>query len=463
MPFPVPFPAPPIVRRTPPLTTRIILVRHGLSSYNAQNRIQGRLDASLLTDAGIAAAQQVAQALDGLTFDAIYSSPLQRARHTAEVIQAGLQAAPELQITDQLLEVDLPLWEGLEKSAVKAQFPEAYRTWHEQPEQFSMALDDGAGGTVQHYPVLSLFDQARQFWQDILPRHRDKTVLVVGHNGIVRSLICTATGMGPEQYQVLRQSNCGISVLNVAGGLGDGVQMESVNLTGHLGEALPDHRLNGGCRLLLVRHGETDWNRQSRFQGQIDIPLNDHGKAQAQKAADFLQDIPIDFAVTSPLSRPKETAQIILQRHPGVPLGEAADLKEIGHGLWEGKLEPEIQAEYGPELEQWKLAPHTVQMPEGENLQQVWDRGVAAWEDIVRQAPPNSTGLVVAHDAVNKAILCHVLGLQPKDIWAVKQGNGAVTVVDYPRGLGAKPTLQALNITTHFGSGILDQTAAGAL
>jgi phosphoserine phosphatase len=261
---------------------------------------------------------------------------------------------------------------------------------------------------------------------------------------------------------VLRQSNCNINVLNFPGGWGDGVQLESLNLTGHLGETLPDRRSTAGCRLLLVRHGETEWNRLSRFQGQIDIPLNETGQAQAQKAADFLQDIPLDFAVTSPLSRPKETAQIILQHHSAA-LGDEPALKEIGHGLWEGKLEVEINTEYAAELEQWKRAPHTVQMPEGENLQQVWDRSVAAWEGIVRSAPDQTTGLVVAHDAVNKCILCHVLGLQPQDIWAIKQGNGAVTVVDYPKGLAGKPVVQALNITTHFGTGVLDQTAAGAL
>ncbi|MEM8603507.1 MAG: histidine phosphatase family protein, partial [Cyanobacteria bacterium P01_H01_bin.121] len=97
----------------------------------------------------------------------------------------------------------------------------------------------------------------------------------------------------------------------------------------------------------------------------------------------------------------------------------------------------------------------------------VWDRSVAAWEAIVAQAKPGTTYLVTAHDAVNKTILCHVMGLQPRDIWAVKQGNGAVTVVDYPQGLAGLPVLQALNITTHLRDpdehGILDQTAAGAL
>jgi probable phosphoglycerate mutase len=142
-------------------------------------------------------------------------------------------------------------------------------------------------------------------------------------------------------------------------------------------------------------------------------------------------------------------------------------LKEINHGLWEGKLESEIKQEYADLLHQWQTAPETVQMPEGENLQQVWDRAVACWNAIIESVELSDselkTGLVVAHDAINKVILCHVLGLTPASIWCIKQGNGAVTVIDYPHGLEKAPILQAMNITTHLSGGVLDKTAAGAL
>ena len=69
---------------------------------------------------------------------------------------------------------------------------------------------------------------------------------------------------------------------------------------------------------------------------------------------------------------------------------------------------------------------------------------------------------MVAHDAVNKTILCALLGLSPADIWAIKQGNGGVTVIDYPRGATAPPVVSALNLTAHLG-GVIDRTAAGAL
>jgi probable phosphoglycerate mutase len=361
------------------------------------------------------------------------------------------------------MEIDLPLWEGLLREDIQKDFPEAYQTWQTQPQDFFMELP-GPNGLVKCFPVRSLYEQTQQFWQRILPLHQDQTLLIVAHNGVIRALIGTALGLGPECYKILRQSNCGIGVLNFSGNYGDPVQLESMNLTAHLGEPLPDRRAKDGVRLLLVRHGETEWNRLQRFQGQIDVPLNETGQGQAQQVAAFLKDVPLDFAVTSPLLRPKQTAEAIVQFHPQVQLQTDAGLKEISHGLWEGKLEPEIRQEYGELLQAWKTTPETVQMPEGENLQQVWDRAVASWNQIVENATSGSLGLVVAHDAVNKAILCHVMGLRPKDFWAVKQGNGSVTVVDYPHKLESAPVLQALNITTHLGSGgILDQTAAGAL
>jgi phosphoserine phosphatase len=449
------------------MTTRVILVRHGQSSYNAQNRIQGRINESVLTELGTEMAINVGQALVGLPIDAFYSSPLQRAYRTAEIIRDQLVQAngptniPAIETSDDLLEIDLPLWAGMTKDAVKAQYPDQQRLWKSHPEAFFMEITDADGQPHKHYPVLALFDQARSFWQRALSDHADKTLLIVGHNGILRSLLSTAIGLQPSQYQLLRQSNCCINVLNFSGGLGDPVQIESLNVTAHLGEPLPSQPQKGK-RLLLVRHGETEWNRMQKFQGQIDVPLNDNGHAQARAAGEFLKDVAIDYAVSSPLARPRQTAEGILAHHPGVEMRFLPGLKEIGHGLWEGKLEPEIAAEYGPELQAWKTKPETVQMPEGENLQEVWDRAVADWQSIVEAAPDGSTGLVVAHDAVNKVILCHILGLQPKDIWAVKQGNGAVSVIDYVDGPNGAVTVQALNITSHLG-GVLDKTAAGAL
>jgi probable phosphoglycerate mutase len=448
------------------LSTRVIIVRHGQSSYNSQGRIQGRSDDSILTEKGKTDAAQVADILKNIPIDAAYCSPLQRAKSTAEIIVSGLDSAVTLQPDKQLMEIDLPLWENLFKEDVKANFPQEYRFWKDKPHELRMQIptDDGV---KEHYPVLALYEQAKGFWQKLLKEHQGDTVLIVAHNGINRALIATAMGMSPSRYHAIQQSNCGITVLNFAGSRGEAVQLESLNLTSHVGENLPKVRPgHQGARLLLVRHGETEWNRAGRFQGQIDVPLNENGKNQSQKARDFLDDTPLDLAFTSPMLRPKETAEIILEAHSQVNLVTHSGLSEIAHGLWEGKLEAEIDASYPGELQRWRTIPEQVQMPEGENLQQVWDRAIPAWQAIVEEVGASEiprTALVVAHDATNKVILCHILGLEPADFWKIKQGNCAVTVIDYPEGAQGMPVLQSLNITTHLGGGVIDKTAAGAL
>jgi probable phosphoglycerate mutase len=419
-------------------------------------------------------ATRVGEALQGIHLDAFYTSPLQRACQTGQRIHAALKqqtSVPAPQIHQNLIEIGLPLWEGLLFEDVKSKYPDQYRDWHHAPHQLQMEIP-GPDGPTLFYPVLALFEQATQVWQQLLPQHAGQTILLVGHSGINRALLCTALGLRPEQYHLLQQANCNITVLNFPDDTLASAQLEALNITSHLGQPLPKSRPGfDGLRLLLVRHGETDWNRQGRFQGQRDIPLNENGRTQGQQAATFLASTPLAFALSSPMARPKETAELILQAHGDLTLALDPRLCEISHGDWEGRLESEIEADYPGELDRWRTQPETVQMPAGENLQQVWERAIAAWNDLVTQSLPAADtptspsdrpiGLIVAHDAINKVILCHVAAVGPEKFWSFKQGNGAVSVIDFSRD--GRPTLQAMNITTHLAGGILDQTAAGAL
>ena len=101
-------------------------------------------------------------------------------------------------------------------------------------------------------------------------------------------------------------------------------------------------------------------------------------------------------------------------------------------------------------------------MPEGETIHEVWSRSTKCWEEICSNLASQETALVVAHDAVNKTILCHLLGLTPADIWTIKQGNGAVTIVDIATETNQPDVVTCLNLTSHLG-GVIDCTAAGAL
>jgi probable phosphoglycerate mutase len=441
------------------------LVRHGLSSFNVEHRIQGRDDLAALTAEGIEQARSTGRALQDLTIDQAYTSPLRRAKDTATALLAEQGQGLEAQPNDDLLEIDLAPWSGLLRSEVKDRFPAQEAQWRQAPESMQLSREDGSA----YMPLQELFQQAEQFKQRLLDDHghgldtkTQNTVLVVGHNAILRCLLLRLLDLPLAGFRRLRVDNCSISVLNLAAGPGDGaaIQVESLNGVGHLGEPIPAK--GPGPRLLLVRHGETDWNREGRFQGQIDIPLNANGRAQAEAASSFLAPVCIQRAYTSCMARPRQTAEAILAAHPGVPLTTTTGLVEIGHGLWEGRLEQEIAKGWPELLADWKRAPETVQMPEGETIHDVWERSLATWNRIAASLGSDETALVVAHDAVNKAILCALLGLTPADIWAIKQGNGGVTVIDYPNGPGERPVVAAMNLTTHLG-GVLDRTAAGAL
>lgn len=444
---------------------RLVLVRHGLSTFNLEQRIQGRDDLSALAPEGRDQAHRTGVALRDVPFAAIYSSPLARARDTAGLLAqgAGLTLPPQLE--QELLEVDLAPWSGLRRQEVTDRYPAQARLWRDAPETLELERADGS----RYKPLPELMDQAARFVERLLARHQEaltsassEGVLVVAHNAILRALVLRLLGLDAGGFRRLRMDNAAISVLNLTreeGAVAPVVQLESLNNSTHLGDALPPAK---GPRLLLVRHGETDWNREGRFQGQIDIPLNTRGASQAKAARAFLAPVVIHRAYTSTMARPRQTAEAILAEHPGVPLTSTSGLVEIGHGRWEGCLEEEIAATWPELLAAWKREPHTVTMPDGETLQQVWDRSVATWQSIVRGLGAEETALVVAHDAVNKTILCALLGLSPADIWMVKQGNGGVSVVDYPHGPEGLPVVSCLNLTGHLG-GVLDRTAAGAL
>lgn len=185
-------------------------------------------------------------------------------------------------------------------------------------------------------------------------------------------------------------------------------------------------------RILLARHGETRWNAEGRYQGQVDVPLSEIGEAQARLLGDRLRDVQIDRALASPLARAKRTAELALGAARESMLQLDAGFAEIAHGTWEGLLASEIGAIDGERLRAWREQPESVQMPQGESLQQVLDRSWSALERACADMGAEETLLVVAHDAVNRVLLCRILGLPLSRLWSFRQAPTTINLLEGP-------------------------------
>src|ERR1700761_7110716 len=152
----------------------VYLLRHGLTSYNADgNRYCGRTDIAL-TDKGIRQAEAAYQRLKGIPLDEVYSSPLQRARLTAE-LASGRQ---KVQTDHRLIEIDFGGWENKTKEEFIAEDPESWTSWISDPEH------NHAGRTGERgEEVIKRLDD---FYNEMLTRHAGQTIMVVGHNGTNR-------------------------------------------------------------------------------------------------------------------------------------------------------------------------------------------------------------------------------------------------------------------------------------
>ena len=442
------------------MVLRLFFVRHGLSSFNAKGLIQGRTDESYLTEEGYHQAKLTGEILNQVNIDEIYSSPLVRASETAKTIEKHLNKNLEIQYDQNLLEVDLANWSGLKTTEIKEKFKSEYQIWKSNPENLSIKRDDES----YYEPIKELFIQAKEFIDAITSKNsncENKNILIIAHNAILRCLILHLINKPNKGFRKIKLDNASISILNLSKtNQSLKTQIECLNQTSHLNINIP--KTIGDSRIILVRHGETDWNKEGRFQGQIDIPLNETGKNQAQKASNFLKSIDFNKAYSSSMSRPLETAKIILGKKSNLSILKIDELSEISHGLWEGKLEKEIKTTWPEMLDKWHQEPENVIMPEGESIEDVSKRSLNAWQNICKNQNKNDITLVVAHDAVNKTLICNLLGLSYSQIWTIKQGNGGITVIDIFDNPDKDNVLSALNITTHLGN-ILDSTASGAL
>ena len=208
-------------------------------------------------------------------------------------------------------------------------------------------------------------------------------------------------------------------------------------------------------RIILVRHGETEWNRRRRIQGQSDIELTDLGRRQAARTAARLAALKIAAIYSSDLSRAYETAFTIAQPH-GMPVEQVLDLRERAFGDWEGLTAEEIAQSYAEEYRKWVHDRFNAVIPNGESLSQLFER---AWKTfrLLTDRHDGETVVLVGHGALLSVILSEVLGID----WARRQGyfldNGSISTILIERG---RTFVGCLNDTCHL-EGLEDRGVTG--
>ena len=194
----------------------------------------------------------------------------------------------------------------------------------------------------------------------------------------------------------------------------------------------------------LVRHGQTLWNSDMRFQGTSDIELSDLGIKQAQMLADRFAKVKLNAVYSSNLNRAVNTAKIVAQKHD-LQVIEKEELKEICFGAWEGLNKTQIDEKWPGQLEEFFQNPVSFCIPAGESFAQIQQRAYTCFEEILKQHK-ESRILIVAHGAVIRAVLAEILKMDLSAVWNLRQENTAVNIIN---NYGERKIVSLINDTRH--------------
>jgi probable phosphoglycerate mutase len=191
-------------------------------------------------------------------------------------------------------------------------------------------------------------------------------------------------------------------------------------------------------KIYLIRHGETPWNKEKRFQGQIDIPLNDYGREIAEITRQAMPYVPYDRVFSSPLVRARETADILLRGREGLQVEVDDRLKEFSFGSYEGTLIADVANNPEHPLYDCLWHPDTYHAPEGaESFTDLVHRAQQFIDDrllLLSQDPTCHNVLITAHGAFNRAVVVAVGHKDIADFWTIPYYNCAVTILDLTDG-----------------------------
>jgi phosphoserine phosphatase len=423
---------------------RIILIRHGRTDWNTgegpDERFRGLLDVPLAEE-GVVQARSTAAYLARWPLGAVYSSPLQRALRTAEIIALphglGVKALPGLS------SMNYGEWAGRLHADVARRWPELYSAWRRDP--FSIQIPGGES-------TADLRDRAMAALHAAVARHTDgETLVFVTHQVVTKVLVCAMAGLPNGAYWQVRQNLCNLSRFDYDPTT-QAFSVVDLNDTCHLSSDV-SRGTGEGMRIFLFRHGQTGWNTGAgaggeRFRGRTDLPLTDTGLAQAQALATRFsadkQDHLIAALYASPLLRAQETLAP-LATELGLPIQTHHGLLDINYGRFQGLTHGEA-AELYPELYRlWCTTPSRVRFPDGESLRDVQARVQALLGEVAGRHPGSGV-VLVGHEIVNKVVVCTLLGLALDQIWRIRQDPAGF---DLFRLDGKQWLVQCLNDTCH--------------
>jgi broad specificity phosphatase PhoE len=182
--------------------------------------------------------------------------------------------------------------------------------------------------------------------------------------------------------------------------------------------------------IILVRHGETEWNVGEVFRGRADIDLNENGRKQAVLLGEYLKDTGIKAVYASPLKRALDTAKAIASHH-NLSVQVSDGLNDLDFGEWEGLSVPQVRDRYRKIFIEWSDHPEQVRLPGGETLDDVRRRSMLVVEKFIREQ--NGAVALVTHRVVIKVLVCALLGLDNSHFWNIMVDTCGVTTFRFEK------------------------------
>jgi broad specificity phosphatase PhoE len=207
-------------------------------------------------------------------------------------------------------------------------------------------------------------------------------------------------------------------------------------------------------RLVLVRHGESNWNRTGRVQGWRNPGLSPIGREQTRLLGQRLSMNRFKALYSSPLRRACECA-MVLSDFVNLPIKKEEALKEMRLGDWEGKSISQVEKEYPDMLSRWYERPTSVRIPGAEDIRSFSKRVVRAFDKIKRENEGKDV-LVVTHGGVISIYMVHILGMNLDYIWRIPLKNTAITTLLF---YGDRVNVANFNDTCHLSSELTFQRA----